>query len=196
VVAASAKAGAPAGNAEANTNGNPAGGGNSTVLNTGKLSFDCLLNCLDGVEKSNGIFTVITTNHIEKLDPAMGQPRRKEDGSLEFISTRPGRIDKAIELGYMADADKLKLARRIFFDNEAGYRQVCRLLELEPHRKETPAQFQERCAQIALEMLWQSEHPETAVGDTGEAGRPKEPFGLSPPVNRLGRSEYEPAQRA
>lgn len=158
-------------NAAANTNGNNAANNNnngqSTVLNTGKLSFDCLLNCLDGVEKSNGIFTVITTNHIDKLDPALGQPRRNKDGSMEFISTRPGRIDKAIELGYMADADKLKLAKRIFFDNEAGLRQICRLIEIEPNRKESPAQFQERCAQIALEQHWQLEHPESA----NESGR-------------------------
>ncbi len=39
---------------------------------------------------------------------------------------RPGRIDKAIELGYMDPEDK----------------------------KETPAQFQEACAQMALALLW------------------------------------------
>jgi len=26
------------------------------------LTFDCLLNCLDGVERSDGIFTIVTTN--------------------------------------------------------------------------------------------------------------------------------------
>lgn len=160
LIAASAAANAGG----ANGNANAGGGANnqSSVLNTGRLSFDCLLNCLDGVEKSNGVFTVITTNHIDKLDPALGQPRKKEDGSVEFISTRPGRIDKAIELGYMEDADKLKLAGRIFFDNDAGYRQICQLVEREPNRKETPAQFQERCAQLALDLLWQSEHPDSA----------------------------------
>lgn len=166
-----------AGNANANNGGNNS---QSSVLNTGRLSFDCLLNCLDGVEKSNGIFTVITTNHIDKLDPALGRPRRRDDGTVEFISTRPGRIDKAIELGYMDDPDKLKLARRIFFDNDAGYLEICRMLELEPNRKETPAQFQERCAQLALELLWRSEHPESApcvnelmVGMNGTSGRPR-----------------------
>ncbi|MFO0823784.1 MAG: AAA family ATPase [Gemmataceae bacterium] len=149
-------------NSGATNNNNGGGGDQSSVLNTGRLTFDCLLNCLDGVEKSHGIFTIITTNHIEKLDPAMGQPRKKDDGTLEFISTRPGRIDKAIELGFMEDGDKLKLARRIFFDNDAGLRKISRLLEQEPNRKETPAQFQERCAQLALDMLWQTEHPETA----------------------------------
>lgn len=190
-----------------------AGGGNnnhgqSTVLNTGRLSFDCLLNCLDGVEKSNGIFTVITTNHIDKLDPAIGQPRRKEDGTVEFISTRPGRIDKAIELGYMENADKLKLARRIFFDNDVGYRQICRMVEREPGRKETPAQFQERCAQLALDLLWRSEHPESAPapdlesvvvpseGEKTAEGNGDGGYGLSRYDSRSGETPSEPAHRA
>jgi hypothetical protein len=144
-------------------NANAGTGDGQTVLNTGRLSFDCLLNCLDGVEKGNGIFTVITTNHIDRLDAALGRPRKRADGSMELISTRPGRIDKAIELGHMSDADKLKLARRIFFDDEAGYRQIRRKVEAEPDRPETPAQFQERCAQLALDLLWRAEHPEAAV---------------------------------
>jgi hypothetical protein len=185
IVTATATGGAAADNANSNSNAN-GNSGQATVLNTGKLTFDCLLNCLDGVEKSNGIFTVITTNHIDKLDPAMGQPRKKEDGTVEFISTRPGRIDKAIELGYMAEADKLKLARRIFFDNETGYRQICRLLEFEPNRKETPAQFQERCAQIALDLLWQSEHPEPGAPSGPETALPQ--GGRDETVDAYGRS--------
>jgi hypothetical protein len=176
---------APSANATAGGGGD--GGNQSSVLNTGRLSFDCLLNCLDGVEKSNGVFVVITTNHIDKLDPALGRPRAKPDGTLEFLSTRPGRIDKAIELGYMADADKLKLARRVFFDNDAGYEQMARQVAAEPGRKETPAQFQERCAQLALDMLWRSEHPETAP-----PAEPVEPRRSEPRPEEA----FEPAHRA
>ncbi len=126
----------------------------ASALEVGKLSFGCLLNCLDGVDKGGGIFTVITTNHVETLDPALGQPRRNPDGSVEFISTRPGRIDKAIELGYMEKEDKKRLARRIFFDDDHGYRLMVEQIEREPDRKETPAQVQEACAQLALSLLW------------------------------------------
>jgi hypothetical protein len=56
----------------------------------------------------------------------------------------------------MDNAGKRKLARRIFFDNEEGYALMLRQIEQEPDRKETPAQFQERCAQLALSMLWNS----------------------------------------
>src|SRR5436309_7051984 len=77
------------------------------------LTFDCLLNCLDGVERADGIFTIVTTNDMTKVDPALGQPRKLPDGTTEFISTRPGRIDKAVELTYMEPEDKKRMARRI-----------------------------------------------------------------------------------
>jgi hypothetical protein len=124
------------------------------ALEIGKLSYGCLLNCIDGADKGGGIFLVLTTNHIDKLDPALGQPRRNPDGSVEFISTRPGRIDKAIELGYMENEDKKRLARRIFFDDDYGYRIMLEQIDREPGKKETPAQFQEACAQLALALLW------------------------------------------
>lgn len=55
----------------------------------------------------------------------------------------------------MENQDKLKLAKRIFFDNDDAYRQMESVVEREPDKQETPAQFQERCSQLALELLWQ-----------------------------------------
>jgi hypothetical protein len=142
---------------------------NASALDVGKLSFGCLLNCIDGVDKGGGIFIVITTNHIDKLDPALGQPRKNPDGSVELISTRPGRIDKAIELGHMEKEDKKRLARRIFFDDEHGYQLMLQQIEREPDKKETPAQFQEACAQLALALLWgdRRRHPPRANPPAG-----------------------------
>jgi hypothetical protein len=122
----------------------------------GPLTFDCLLNCLDGVERSDGIFTIVTTNDITKVDPALGQPRRLPDGTVEFISTRPGRIDKAVELSYLEPADKRRLAERILTDFPAELRQMLDFIARYPDLKETPAQFQERCGQIALAAFWRA----------------------------------------
>ena len=119
------------------------------------LTFDCLLNCLDGVERADGIFTIITTNDIGKVDAALGQPRRLPDGSVEFISTRPGRIDKAVELTYMEPEDKRRLARRILGAYPEQHQEVLEFIEKYPDLQETPAQFQERCGQIALACLWE-----------------------------------------
>jgi hypothetical protein len=118
------------------------------------LTFDCLLNCLDGVERADGIFTIITTNDIGKVDPALGQPRKLPDGSVEFISTRPGRIDKAVELSYMEADGKKLMARRILGDYLEPCRQMLEFVDRFPDLQETPAQFQERCSQIALACFW------------------------------------------
>lgn len=118
------------------------------------LTFDCLLNCLDGVERSDGVFTIITTNDLSKVDPALGQPRHLPDGTVEFISTRPGRLDKAIELTYMELQDKRDMALRILGDYPEEYAQMLDFIEHYAELKETPAQFQERCAQIALRCFW------------------------------------------
>lgn len=116
------------------------------------VTFDCLLNCIDGVDRNEGIIVVITTNDLSKIDPALGFPRVLEDGSTEFISTRPGRIDKAIELGYMDKSCKRQMTDRILgcFENEHANM----LNYIEQDIPETPAQFQERCAQIALKCYW------------------------------------------
>eukprot|EP01092_Planopodium_desertum_P014043 TRINITY_DN69425_c0_g1_i3.p1 TRINITY_DN69425_c0_g1~~TRINITY_DN69425_c0_g1_i3.p1 ORF type:complete len:468 (+),score=45.01 TRINITY_DN69425_c0_g1_i3:209-1405(+) len=57
-----------------------------------KLSFTGLLNALDGVMAKAGLMIFITTNHIEKLDPAL---------------IRPGRIDQHI-LFPLAGADQIE----------------------------------------------------------------------------------------
>jgi hypothetical protein len=123
----------------------------------GLLSFDTLLNCLDGVERSDCVFTIITTNDIAKVDPALGQPRRLPDGAVEFISTRPGRIDKAVELTYMENGDKKLMARKILGQYEEAYLDMLAFVDRFPDLPETPAQFQERCAQVALACFWESQ---------------------------------------
>jgi hypothetical protein len=122
------------------------------------LTFDCLLNCLDGVERVDGIFTIITTNDISKVDPALGQPRKLPDGTTEFIATRPGRIDKAVELTYMEPADKKRMARRILGQYPAQYRATLEFIDKYPDHQETPAQFQERCGQMALACFWKEQN--------------------------------------
>jgi hypothetical protein len=127
------------------------------------LTFDCLLNCLDGVERTDGIFTIITTNDLSKIDPALGQPRKLPDGTTEFISTRPGRVDKAVELTYMEPADKKVMAKRILGEYPDEYLQMLEFIDRLPDLPETPAQFQERCGQIALKCFWNETHPGRVV---------------------------------
>ncbi|MBL8797114.1 MAG: AAA family ATPase [Planctomycetia bacterium] len=131
----------------------------------GTLSFDVLLNMLDGVDRNDGVFTIITTNDISKIDPALGKPRRRPDGALEFISTRPGRIDKAIELTYLEPDDKRRMAQRILGEYPQALAEVLDFVDGTP-LDETPAQFQERCAQIALRCFWEEQTGQTPAAET------------------------------
>jgi len=58
----------------------------------GKVSLSSLLNIIDGVGSQEGRILIMTTNHITRLDEAL---------------TRPGRVDKKVELGL---ADKKMMA--------------------------------------------------------------------------------------
>jgi len=116
------------------------------------LTFDTLLNCLDGVDKADGIFTIVSTNDITKIDDALGVPQSVDEDKHNFISTRPGRIDSVIRLGCIDKDNKLKMANKILSEFPEKLAEVTQyILKDIP---ETPAQFQEYCSQIALEEYW------------------------------------------
>src|SRR5262249_41931396 len=143
----------PAANAGGTPDAAPRAGGDD-LFDIGRVSFDCLLNVLDGIERNDGLFVIMTTNDLSKIDPALGQPRELPDGTVEFISTRPGRIDRAIELGYMTVECKRTLARRILGEYPEALDEVLAFVGAHPDLQESPAQFQERCSQVALRCFW------------------------------------------
>jgi len=69
-----------------------------------KLSFSGFLNALDGVATQEGTVLFMTTNHVERLDPAL---------------IRAGRIDEQVELGW-ADAEQLRRLYLKFHDDPAA----------------------------------------------------------------------------
>lgn len=62
-----------------------------------KLTLSDLLNCLDGILELKNSIMIMTTNHKEKLDPAL---------------IRPGRINLEVELSYL---DKDSINDMIFY---------------------------------------------------------------------------------
>jgi hypothetical protein len=62
------------------------------TVNNSKVSFAAVLNILDGVIRSKGLITIITTNHIKKLDKALLRPGRI-DMMLEFNIISKEQID-------------------------------------------------------------------------------------------------------
>jgi len=63
------------------------------------LNLQGLLNVLDGVVDSPGRIVIMSTNHPEKLDPAL---------------IRPGRVDKKLLLGYMESAEMVEMIEHYF----------------------------------------------------------------------------------
>ena len=119
------------------------------------INFDTFLNCIDGVERAEGIFLIITTNQIEHIDAALGRP--VDDGTNNFTSTRPGRIDRVIELKTMEPYVKKKMARYILAKFPDQLEAMLYDIEANPI-EETPAQFQNRCVQIALKAFWDQQY--------------------------------------
>jgi len=108
-----------------------------------KLSFDAILNCISGIEYSDGIFLVITTNNVDLIDPALGMRSERDS-----ILTRPGRIDDVIHLKDMDERCRITMAHRILGLNEDALADVVGKTD-----GMTAAQFVEFCNRIALQMV-------------------------------------------
>ncbi len=109
------------------------------------LTFDCLLNCLDGIQRANGLYVAITTNHVEHIDSALGTP-------CDGVSSRPGRIDRTLYLGPLNEHARIRIACRIL----PGRLDLQEKVVVDGDG-DTAAQFQERCSQLALKLFWDEE---------------------------------------
>lgn len=120
--------------------------GRENVTAHKSLTFDCVLNQISGVTAINGVFLIVTTNHLEHIDPAMGVESDFADG----ISTRPGRIDSVIEVGYINEANRRRMANRILRDWPDLIESV-----MKPRHtgNVTPIQWQENLIQKALARM-------------------------------------------
>ena len=75
---------------------------------TDSLNLSCLLNLLDGIIELNGIMIIMTTNHPEKIDPALIRPGRF-DFKCEFKKASREIIKEMLKLKYnLTDHSLLK----------------------------------------------------------------------------------------
>lgn len=95
-------------------------------------SFDCLLNCIDGAEKHHGILLFLTTNHIDRIEPAL---------------IRSGRIDNIIELTSMTEQDRKNMIQRILGDCQTED-EICE--HVKKTTTLTPSDVQSYCTEQAL----------------------------------------------
>lgn len=111
---------------------------------THDLSFDCLLNCIDGIERVDGMLLAITTNKIEKIDAAL----------CTRDATRPGRIDISVEIPILTEDGRRKMASRIL----AAYPQEIEAV-VRSGNGMTGAQFQDVCSNTALAFYYRDQEP-------------------------------------
>ncbi len=100
------------------------------------VTFDCLLNLIDGVEEQDGTLLFITTNNVESIDPALAAR----------TATRPGRIDRVLFLE-QPDREGLRHIAAQILESEDEVKQV---VAQAVEQKQTPAQLKEACVRLAL----------------------------------------------
>lgn len=104
-----------------------------------ELNLAGLLNVLDGVVDTPGRIFIMTTNHPEKLDPAL---------------IRPGRIDKQLLLGYIGADAACQMVAHYFGVEALDDQQVVRIRNMLPQGCDqqaalalTPATMEQLCAE-------------------------------------------------
>lgn len=107
------------------------------------LSFECVLNQISGINSLNGVLLVVTTNHLDKIDAALGQI---DDNGRP---TRPGRIDHILHMGSTTEKQRQQIADYTLSDLAPDM--VDRLVLENPET--TAAQFQSLCIQTALDRM-------------------------------------------
>ncbi|MCI0684322.1 MAG: AAA family ATPase [Gemmataceae bacterium] len=80
----------------------------------GGLTFSGLLNAIDGVASAEGRIIVMTTNHIDRLDPAL---------------IRPGRADVRLSIGNATADQARRLFERFFPERREFAREFAELIE-------------------------------------------------------------------
>ncbi|CEM31946.1 unnamed protein product [Vitrella brassicaformis CCMP3155] len=107
------------------------GGGFADPL-ADKLNLAGLLNVMDGVIDSPGRIVVLTTNHPEKLDPAL---------------IRPGRINKRLHLGYIKGPELCRMVEH-YLECKLSDDERTRAHEVALRHHLTPAQVEQGCAEV------------------------------------------------
>jgi hypothetical protein len=108
------------------------------------LTFDCVLNQISGVGALNGVFLIVTTNHLDKIDEAMGVESKFDNQ----VSTRPGRLDKVIYLGVTSEAVRYQIAQHILKDWPEAHHYLVKKGD-----GMTAVQFQEVCLDFAFRRI-------------------------------------------
>lgn len=102
----------------------------ASLMGRDKLSLSGLLNVLDGVVDSPGRIIVMTTNHADKLDPAL---------------IRPGRINKRLTLGHCTGETVLTMAEHYLGEKIDHSSEIAKCLRSAVESRNISPAFVEQC---------------------------------------------------
>lgn len=117
--------------------------GRNSVTVHKSLSFECVLNQISGISSINGVLLVVTTNHLEHIDPALGQM------DAHGRPTRPGRIDRIIHMGATTEQQRREIASYVL----NGWADDLAEKLVADGEGTMAAQFQSMCVQAAQHRL-------------------------------------------
>jgi hypothetical protein len=109
-----------------------------TEYQTG-VSFNMIINCIDGVDSSNGVVTIITTNDIDSMDPAL---------------IRPNRIGEIVEFKYEVSRTVIDELVNKIMDNYTQEERAEFIAQLP--KLLTVAQVKQMCETKAKERFWEN----------------------------------------
>ena len=93
----------------------------SKSFTTDPITLDDILNIWDGIQEQSGRIMIITSNHYDKLDPAL---------------TRPGRIDIKLEMSKLSNNSTIEIYKHLY-DTNIPRNMINKL----PNYKYTPAEI-------------------------------------------------------
>ncbi|PXF43477.1 putative mitochondrial chaperone BCS1-B [Gracilariopsis chorda] len=110
------------------------------------LTFSGMLNALDGLISIDGIITIFTTNHIEKLDPALIRAGRV-DRRFEFVHPNTDQMCALFKSFYNSASDELakSFAKTVFDRPEEEARSIA---TLQQHFIYTRKKSAEECVEL------------------------------------------------
>ena len=91
------------------------------LLNNDPITLDDILNIWDGINETPGRILIMTSNHYDKLDPAL---------------IRPGRIDIKLEMSHLSKECVMKIFEHLY-GKKVPRKYVCSI----PDKKLTPAEL-------------------------------------------------------
>lgn len=102
-----------------------------------RITFDCFINKLSGINSIKNKFIFITSNHIDKLDVAL---------------IRKGRIDEIIDLQPLDREEKFQVASKILDGQNKEF--IDKIVKEGEEKEMSTAEFENLCVEKSLKEYW------------------------------------------